>query len=95
VEVDRNNARQEIARINESSQPWCDMTPTHLTSEITISVSPEIARTYQYLDETDRDRLQAQVTSFLQSITLRRKTAIDDVIFASKLSRSALVEVLK
>lgn len=55
------------------------MTPTHPTSEITISVSPEIARTYQYLNDSDRDRLQAQVTTFLQSITPRRKNAIDEL----------------
>ena len=55
------------------------MTPTHPTSEITISVSPEIARTYQYLNDSDRDRLQAQVTAFLQSITPRRKNAIDEL----------------
>ena len=55
------------------------MTPTHPTSEITISVSPEIARTYQYLNDSDRDRLQVQVTTFLQSITPRRKNAIDEL----------------
>ena|GEM_PF-4491044 len=52
------------------------MTLTHLTSEITISVSPEIARTYQYLDDSDRHRLQAQITSFFQSITPNRKNTI-------------------
>jgi hypothetical protein len=55
------------------------MTPTHLTIEIPLSVSPEIAHTYQSLDDTDRDRLQAQVTRFLQSITLRRENAIDEL----------------
>jgi hypothetical protein len=42
-------------------------------------VSLEIAHTYQSLDDTDRDRLQAQVTRFPQSITLRRENAIDDL----------------
>jgi hypothetical protein len=55
------------------------MTPTHLTIEIPLSVSPEIAHTYQSLDDNDRDRLQAQVTRFLQSITLRRENAIDEL----------------
>jgi hypothetical protein len=30
------------------------MTPTHLPIEILLSVSPEIAHTYQSLDDTDR-----------------------------------------
>ena len=55
------------------------MTPTHLTSEITISVSPKIARTHQYLNDSDRGRLQAQVTSFLQSITIRRKNTTGEL----------------
>jgi hypothetical protein len=53
------------------------MTPTDLTEEIVISVSPEIAQTYQSLDDRDRDRLQAQVAFFLQSVTLSRRAAIE------------------
>ena len=52
------------------------MTPTALTETITIPVSHEIAQTYHDLDGIDRDRLQAQITLFLQSRKLTHPEAL-------------------
>jgi hypothetical protein len=55
------------------------MTPIALTEAITIPVSPEIAQTYHGLDGIDRDRLQAQITLFLQSRKLTHQEALDQL----------------
>lgn len=53
------------------------MTP--ITEAITIPVSPEIAQTYHALDRIDRDRLQAQITLFLQSRKLTHQESLNQL----------------
>ncbi len=50
-----------------------------ITEAITIPVSPEIAQTYHTLDRIDRDRLQAQITLFLQSRTITHQESLNQL----------------